>query len=96
MTTELPRTIFARIFTRTHNTMLWTPELASHLDDAPWPATKDELIDYATRIGAPHEVVLNLQELEDNVEMYESMQEIWPDYAVDDSFYYDDDDGEEY
>ena len=27
--------------------MYWTLELASHLEDAPWPATKDELIDYA-------------------------------------------------
>ena len=25
--------------------MFWTLELASHLEDAPWPATKDELID---------------------------------------------------
>ena len=29
--------------------MYWTLELASSLDDAPWPATKEELIDYATR-----------------------------------------------
>ena len=26
--------------------MYWTLELASKLEDAPWPATKDELIDY--------------------------------------------------
>ena len=32
--------------------MYWTLELASKLEDAPWPATKDELIDYATRSGA--------------------------------------------
>lgn len=25
--------------------MYWTLELASKLEDAPWPATKDELID---------------------------------------------------
>ena len=31
--------------------MYWTLELASKLEDAPWPATKDELIDYATRSG---------------------------------------------
>ena len=35
--------------------MFWTLELASHLEDAPWPATKDELIDYAIRSGAPIE-----------------------------------------
>ena len=29
--------------------MYWTLELASKLEDAPWPATKDELIDYACK-----------------------------------------------
>ncbi len=43
--------------------MYWTLELASYLDDAPWPASKDELIDYGIRSGAPLEVVENLQEL---------------------------------
>ena len=51
--------------------MYWTLELASYLEDAPWPATKDELIDYAIRSGAPLEVVENLQELEDDGEPYE-------------------------
>ena len=34
--------------------MYWTLELASYLEDAPWPATKDELIDFAMRkqVGA--------------------------------------------
>lgn len=45
--------------------MYWTLELASKLEDAPWPATKDELIDYAVRSGAPLEVLENLQEIED-------------------------------
>ena len=45
--------------------MYWTLELASYLSDAPWPATKDELIDYAIRTGAPLEVVENLQAIED-------------------------------
>ena len=44
--------------------MYWTLELASKLEDAPWPATKDELIDFATRSGAPMEVIENLRELE--------------------------------
>ena len=33
--------------------MYWTLELASYLCDAPWPATKDELIDYSIRTEAP-------------------------------------------
>ena len=45
--------------------MYWTLELASKLEDAPWPATKDELIDYAVRSGAPLEVIENLNEIED-------------------------------
>ena len=53
--------------------MYWTLELASKLEDAPWPATKDELIDYATRSGAPLEVLENLQEIEDEGEVYESI-----------------------
>ncbi len=43
--------------------MYWTLELASKLEDAPWPATKDELIDYATRSGAPPEVIETLMKL---------------------------------
>ena len=53
--------------------MYWTLELASKLEDAPWPATKDELIDYAMRSGAPLEVIENLQEMEDEGEIYESI-----------------------
>ena len=59
--------------------MYWTLELASKLEDAPWPATKDELIDYAMRSGAPMEVVENLQELEDEGEIYETIEDVWPD-----------------
>ena len=43
--------------------MYWTLELATKLEDAPWPATKDELLDYAIRSGAPQEIVENLQEI---------------------------------
>ncbi len=67
--------------------MYWTLELASSLDDAPWPATKDELIDYANRSGAPEEVIENLQELEDDGEIYESIEDIWPDYPTKEDFF---------
>lgn len=66
--------------------MYWTLELAQYLSDAPWPATKDELIDYAIRTGAPMEVVENLQAAEDEGEVYESMEELWPDYPTGDDF----------
>ena len=68
--------------------MYWTLELASSLDDAPWPASKDELIDYANRSGAPEEVIENLQELEDDGEVYESIEDISPDYPTKDDFFF--------
>ena len=66
--------------------MYWTLELAYHLDDAPWPAPKDELIDYAIRSCAPLEVVENLSELEDDDEIYETIEDIWPDYPSKEDF----------
>lgn len=69
--------------------MYWTLELASYLEDAPWPATKDELIDYAERTGAPLEVIENLEAMEDDGEPYESIEELWPDFpTADDDFYF--------
>ena len=74
--------------------MYWTLELASRLDDAPWPATKDELLDYANREGLPLEVIENLRELEgDDEEQYESILDIWPDFPTnDDDFLYNEED----
>ena len=74
--------------------MFWSLELASHLEEAPWPATKEELIDYANRTGAPQQVVDNLAELEDNDELYEGMEDLWPEYenATDDLYFSDDED----
>lgn len=71
--------------------MFWTLELASYLEDAPWPATKDELIDYSIRSGAPIEVVENLQELEDEGDVYETIEDIWPDYPTQDDFLFNED-----
>ncbi len=71
--------------------MFWTLELASFLEDAPWPATKDELIDYSIRSGAPIEVVENLQELEDEGDVYETIEDIWPDYPTQDDFLFNED-----
>ena len=71
--------------------MYWTLELAIHLEDAPWPATKEELIDYALRSGAPMEVVENLEELPDDDVPYESMEEIWADYPSKEDFLFNED-----
>ena len=68
--------------------MYWTLELASYLEDAPWPATKDELIDFAMRTGAPLEVVENLQAIEDDEEVFETIEDIWPDYPSKEDFFF--------
>ena len=68
--------------------MYWTLELASTLDDAPWPASKDELIDYAQRSGAPLEVIEILEEIEDEGEIYESIEDIWPEYTRDEDVFF--------
>jgi len=70
--------------------MYWTLELAIYLEDAPWPATRDELIDYATRTGAPLELVENLRELPENYP-FENIEEIWPDYPTKDDFLFNED-----
>ena len=75
--------------------MYWTLELASKLEDAPWPATKEELIDYGIRSGAPLEVIENLQEIEEEGEIFESIEDIWPDYPSKDDFFFNEDDSSE-
>ena len=69
--------------------MYWTLELATKIEDAPWPATKDELLDYAMRTGAPLEVIENLQEREDDEERDESIEDLWPDYPTKEDFFFD-------
>lgn len=73
--------------------MYWTLELASKLEDAPWPATKEELIDFSIRSGAPMEVAENLQELteEEEGQVWEKIEEIWPDYPTKEDFFFNED-----
>jgi hypothetical protein len=71
--------------------MYWTLELASKLEDAPWPATKDELIDFCIRSGAPMEVIENLREVEDEGEAYDRIEDLWPDYPTREDFFFHED-----
>ncbi len=71
--------------------MYWTLELASKLEDAPWPATKIELIDYCIRSGAPMEVLENLRDIEDEGETYDTIEDIWPDYPTKEDFFFHED-----
>ena len=65
--------------------------MASKLEDAQCPATKDELIDYEMRSGAPLEVIENLQEIEDEGEIYETIEDVWPDYPTKEDFLFNED-----
>jgi hypothetical protein len=53
--------------------------------------TLDELIDYAVRSGAPDEVIQNLQEIEDEGDVYDSIEDLWPDYPTKDDFLWNED-----
>ena len=53
--------------------------------------TKEELIDYSMRRAAPLEVVENLQSIEEEGEIYESIEDIWPDYPTKDDFFFNED-----
>jgi len=71
--------------------MYWTLELASKLEDAPWPATKEELIDFCIRSGAPVEILENLREIEDEGEVYNRIEDLWPDYPTKEDFFFHED-----
>ena len=53
--------------------------------------TKDELIEFSIRTGAPAEVTENLQELEDDGAPYESIEEIWPDFPTEEDYLWNED-----
>lgn len=77
--------------------MIWTPELASFLEDAPFPAYKEELIDFCERTGAPLQVLDNLMEIEDEEAVFEGIEDIWPEYInQDDTFYFDEEEEDYY
>ncbi len=78
-------------FAKNFYTMYWTLELASKLEDAPWPATKDELIEWAIRTGTAPEVIENLKEVEDEGEAYDRIEDLWPDYPTKEDFFFNED-----
>lgn len=71
--------------------MVWTLDLIQHLMEAPWPATRDELIEFSIREGAPVTVIQNLQELDDEDEQYEGVEDIWPDIPSKEDFLFNED-----
>lgn len=78
--------------------MFWTPELAKFLEDAPWPATRDELLDYTNRNGSPQQVIDNIAELDNTDELIEGIEDLWADYedVSNEEYFYNDDEEEQY
>lgn len=72
-----------------NHTLFW--EVMTPKKTTPKGATKEEIIDYALRTGAPMEVVENLEALEDEGEIYESIEEIWPDYPTEEDYLWNED-----
>ena len=76
--------------------MIWTVEQAAELDEAPFPATREELIEWAERNGLSQQVIDNLYELdiiEDGEDMtYEEIEDIWPDYTRKEDFFHNEED----
>ena len=83
--------LLQQIKTPKNKDMYWTLELASKLEDAPWPATKEELIDFSLRSGAPMEIIENLREIEDEGESYDTIEDLWPDYPSKEDFFFHED-----
>jgi hypothetical protein len=83
--------LLQQIITSKNKDMYWTLELASKLEDAPWPATKEELIDFSLRSGAPMEIIENLREIEDEGESYDTIEDLWPDYPSKEDFFFHED-----
>lgn len=76
--------------------MIWTVELAAALDEAPFPASREELIEWAERNGLPNQVIANLEELEEIDEyentIYEGIEDIWPNYILKEDFFHNEED----
>ena len=70
--------------------MYWTFELIGYLDGAPWPASRNQLIDFAVRTGAPQEVMDNLSELESE-RTYDGIDDVWDDRPLDSEYFLEED-----
>lgn len=62
------------------------------MEDAPWPATREELLEWAMRYGLPREIIENLEDLEDeDGDVYERIEDLWPDYPTKEDFFFHED-----
>ena len=68
--------------------MYWTLELASKLKKHLGPRPKRSRASSPLGGGGGGEVLENLQEIEDEGDIYESIEDIWPDYPSKDDFFF--------
>ncbi len=54
-------------------------------------ARQEELLEWAIRSAAHRKVIENLQEMEDEGEIYERIEDIWPDYPTKEDFFFHED-----
>src|SRR5690625_5475108 len=63
---------------------------------SPFPATREELIEWAERNGLPQQAIDNLYELDEIEEgeetIYEGIEDIWPDYIRKEDFFHGEED----
>ena len=71
--------------------MYWTLELASKLEMPHGLLQKRNLSILRSVPVHLLEVIENLQEIEDEGEIYESIEDIWPDYPSKDDFFFNED-----
>lgn len=67
--------------------MYWTSAVASFLGNAPWEGgiTKEELIDYAERNGAPQTLLDDLRMLDDDSDVYFDLEDLGIEVPTSDS-----------
>ena len=71
--------------------MEWKVELETEGRDEEGGATKEERREFWRRKGGPREVVENLQSMEDEEDIYESIEEIWPDFPTEEDYLWNED-----
>lgn len=74
--------------------MHWTFEARKYLEEAKWPTTKNELIDYLLNCTeAPEELILALKEIDtDDEEEFSNIDELWPDLPKITDYYFEEND----
>jgi len=69
--------------------MIWTIELATYLDDAPWPATKEELIGLRDAHRCSESIIQNLKSLRIRMNLTKVLRKLVR-YQTDEDYFFED------